>query len=104
MTYKGHFQVVNSFLELPNPCERVNISSFFNTPTDYNDENIRVNFERVLLLAKAYNQSCVAFVIEAKTFPLKWYDKILHHSHQIIETFIKSYKLNVYFLVLIDDL
>lgn len=104
MTYKGHFEVVTCFSDLPIPCEQVHISSFFNKVADYNDENIKVNFERVLLLAKAYNQSCVAFVIEAKTIPLKWYDKIIHHSHPIIETFIKSYKLNVYFLVLVDEL
>lgn len=104
MTYKGHFEVVSCFSELPNPCEQVNISSFFNCEMDYNDENIKVNFERVLLLAKAYNQSCVAFIIEAKRFSLKWYDKILYHSQEIIEAFIKSHKLNVYFLILVDDL
>lgn len=95
----GTMAIVTETLALPMACEQVNVLTFFNERSDFTEGNIEVNFERVLLLAKAYNRKAVAFVIQPEAFSLKWHDRIVHVGKSIIETFIANDPLQVFLVI-----
>lgn len=96
---KGSMSIVTESLALPETCEKVNVLTFFNDRNDFTETNIEINFERVMLLAKAYNRKSVAFVIEPKSFSLKWHDRIVHVGKRMIESFIANDSLNVFLVI-----
>lgn len=100
MERKGEFIIVTDESLLPKTCEYVDVGSFFTKETDYNEHNIMVNFERSMLLAKAYNQSAIIFNVKMNPFSLKSYDKIVHIGKKVIESFISEYRLRVYFVLI----
>ncbi|MGX8795835.1 hypothetical protein ACR6HW_07045 [Fusibacter sp. JL298sf-3] len=99
MRYKGSLQIITESELGAVDGQVVDTNSFFVEQSDYAKHNIEINFERVLLLARAYNQRQIVFEIKPQSGGVKWYDAIFNTGKRVAEAFIEVYPIDVYFLV-----